>query len=323
MRKIAILCGIVFELIFLGLGSGQAADAPYPRDPIRIVVTHAPGGVNDLAARLVQPYLQKYLGVPVVVENMAGAGGNIARAYVFAQKPDGYTLLISVQPSMQAGQIVTQAKFDTLKFVHIYNIVGHNYDVLIVPYDSPWKTVEDLKKASQAQALSSSGVGVGSNPYIFAMLLKTKAGINLTFVPFNSGAEIGLAVAGAQTQMGTATMTSVIHLHEQKKLRILATDGPTRHEAYPQFPTMVELGYPEIVLDQTVGIFAPPELPKEKSDILVAAFRKAVADKDFVAAAKKAGVPLRPLEPTEFLKVSKDFMELMKKMDPLLKPGRK
>jgi tripartite-type tricarboxylate transporter receptor subunit TctC len=323
MRSIVVICGLAFGLIFQGLVSGQAAEAPYPNDVVRIVVTHAPGGINDMTARLVQPYLQKYLGVPVVVENMPGAGGNVSRGYVFAHKPDGYTLLISVQPSMQAGQLVTSAKFDTLRFVHVYNIVGHNYDVLIVPGDSPWKTVDDLKKASQARSLTSAGVGVGSNPYIFAMLLKTKGEINLTFVPFNSGAEVGLAVAGGQTQMGTATMTSVIHLHQQKRLRILATDGPTRHQTYPDFPTMAELGYPEIVLDQTVGIFAPPELPKQKLDILVAAFRKAVADKGFIADMEKAGIPLRPLEPTEFFKVSKDFMELMKKMEPLLKPGRK
>jgi len=309
-------------MLFLTAAPGRGADAPYPTGPVRIVVTHAPGGINDMAARLAQPYLKKYLGVPVAVENMPGAGGNIARTYVYGQPPDGYILLISVQPSMQAGQLVTGAKFDTLKFVHIYNVVGHNYDVLIVPHDSPWKNVEDLRSASQAQPLTSAGVGVGSNPYIFAMLLKTKGGINLIFVPYNSGAEVGLAVAGHQTQIGTATMTSVISLHEQKRIRILTVDGPKRHEAYPEFPTMVELGYPEIVLDQLVGFFAPPGLPKARLDVLVAAFRKVVADREFLATAKKAGIPLRPLEPPEFFKASSEFSTLVKEMEHLLKPEK-
>jgi tripartite-type tricarboxylate transporter receptor subunit TctC len=322
MNVFAAILGAGLALMLSVPRDGDTAAVIYPKDPIRLIATHAPGGNVDLNARLVQPYLQKYLGVPIVVENMPGAGGNISRSYVFKQPPDGYSLLISVQPSMSAGQIISGGRFEALKFTHVFNITGGNYDAILLPYDSPWKTIEDIKKASETQPITVAGAGVGTNPYIFIMLLKTKVGINLTFVPFNSGSEVGLTVAGSQVHMGVAQITSAWSLVEQKRLRVLAVDGAQRHESYPQFPTMTELGYPNIKLDQLVGVFAPPGLPKERLDTLVAAFRKTIADKDFIAAAKKAQVPLRPMEPAEFFKVDSDLFEMIKELGPLLKPGK-
>ena len=124
-----------------------------------------------MPARVIQPYLQKAMGVAVVIENMVGAGGNIARSFVYKQKPDDYILLVNQQPSMSSGEIVTGAKFETLKLVHVFNIAGKNYDCVAVPYDSPLKTIEDMKKASQSQPLTSAGTGIGTNAYIAAMLL--------------------------------------------------------------------------------------------------------------------------------------------------------
>src|SRR5437762_11852717 len=132
-----------FVLLISFLLSGCAQDGRYPRGPIHIVVPHDPGGVVDTSARLIQPYLQKYVGVPVVIDNMPGAGGNIGRAYVFRQPPDGHTLLVNLQPSMSAGQIVTGAKFDSLKFTHIYNITGHNYDAIEIGRASCRERVEN------------------------------------------------------------------------------------------------------------------------------------------------------------------------------------
>lgn len=324
MRKnLALLLAVAFGLgALLAAGAGTVR-AAYPDGPIRVIVTHGAGGAVDTAARLVQPYLQKYLDVPVVIENMPGAGGNISRAYVYKQPPDGYTLLISLQPSMAAGQIITGAKFETLEFSYVFNVTGGNYDGVAVPADSPWKTIEDLKAASQKQPLTCSGAGIGTNPYILAMLLREKAGINLTFVPFNSGAEAALAVAGGQTQMGTAQLDSLWPLHESGKLRVLAVDGPQRDKSHPEFPSLVELGYPGVKLDSLIGLYAPPGLPQERLEVLVAAFRKVVVDPKFLEAAKTAGISLKPMEPEEFHRTITDMFGIIKEMEPILKPGRK
>jgi len=305
---------------FLSGCAQHKADARYPQGPIHIVVPHDPGGVVDTTARLIQPHLQRYLGVPVVINNMPGAGGNIGRAYVFRQPADGYTLMVNLQPSMSAGQIVTGATFDSLRFTHVYNITGRNYDAVAVPTGSSLKTIDDIRKASQTHALTTAGGGVGTTNYILAMLLKEKAGVQITFVPFNSGAETALAVSGGQTQIGIAALDSLWPLYQSNRLRILAVAGPERDPSHPQFPSLVELGYPDIHFDTMAGLYAPPGLSEQRISVLVDAMRKVFADETFVAAAKKAGTSLLPLEPAEFLKASSEAFAMVKGMEHVLKP---
>lgn len=312
------------KLLVLGICAGflpanVLSQANYPKEPVRLVVTHTAGGTTDMAARLIQPYLQKYLGVPVVIENMQGAGGNVARSFVFKQPPDGYNLLVSQQPSMSSGQIVSGGRFETLKFVHVFNIAGRNYDCVAVAANTPFKTLEEMKKASATQPLTSAGTGIGSNAFILAMLLKSKVGISLTYVPFNSGSEAALALAGAQTQMGTGALDSYWPLHEQKRLRIIAVAGPNHDESHTELPTIVDLGYPEIKMDQMTGVYAPPGLSDDKLRVLVNAFQKAFADKDYLAAAAKASMTLQPLAPKEFYKASEDMFKTIKALESVLK----
>src|SRR3972149_491177 len=175
MKK-SFLTSIVVLTVLAFSYSMTAAQEKFPTEPVRLIVTHAAGGTTDMAARVIQPYFQKAIGVPVVIENMVGAGGNIARAFAFRQKPDGYTLLVSQQPSMSSGEIVSGGKFEVLKLTHVFNIAGKNYDCVAVPFDSPFKTIEDMKKASQGRALTSAGTGIGTNSYIAARLLKQGGG---------------------------------------------------------------------------------------------------------------------------------------------------
>jgi putative tricarboxylic transport membrane protein len=320
-RSVRHICFVELIISFFLSGCAQhQADARYPQGPIHIVVPHDPGGVVDTTARLIQPHLQRYLGAPVVINNMPGAGGNIGRAYVFRQPPDGYTLMVNLQPSMSAGQIVTGASFDSLRFTHIYNISGHNYDAVAVPAESSLKTIDDIRRASQTHALTTAGGGVGTTNYILAMLLKEKAGVQITFVPFNSGAETALAVSGGQTQIGIAALDSLWPLYQSKRLRILAVAGPERDPSHPEFPSLVELGYLEIHFDTMAGLYAPPGLSEERTAVLVDAMRKVFADETFVAAAQKSGTSLLPLEPAEFLKASSEAFAMVKGMEHVLKP---
>jgi tripartite-type tricarboxylate transporter receptor subunit TctC len=180
------------------------------------------------------------------------------------------------------------------------------------------KTIEDLKKASASRPLSSAGTGVGSNAYILAMLLKSKAGVNMTYVPFNSGTEAALALAGNQTQMGTGALDSYAPLHEQKRLRVLAVAGPQRDDSHKEFPTLAELGY-DIKMDQMTGVFAPPGLPDAQLKTLVTAFQRAFADKDYLAAAAKAKQTLQPMPAVEFRKASEEMFKTIQALESVLK----
>jgi tripartite-type tricarboxylate transporter receptor subunit TctC len=241
---------------------------------------------------------------------------------VFKQPPDGQILLVSQQPSMSSGQLVSGGRFEVLKFVHVFNIAGRNYDCLAVPVNSPFKNLADLKKASASKPLPLAGSGIGTNAYVLAMLLKSSAGISLTYVPYNSGSEAALAVAGGQTPMGTGSLEAYFPLHEQKRLRIQAVSGPARDFSHPDIPTLVELGYPEIKLDQMTGAFAPPGLPQDRLDVLVAAFQKAFADKEYLTVAAKARHTLQPLPPTEFYKASENMFRTIKGLEAILRPAR-
>ncbi|MBI4294037.1 MAG: tripartite tricarboxylate transporter substrate binding protein [Betaproteobacteria bacterium] len=320
MKK-SFLRSIVALSVLASPFSTTVAQEKFPTEPIRLIITHGAGGTTDMAARVLQPYFQKAIGVPVVIENMVGAGGNIARAFVFRQKPDGYTLLVSQQPSMSSGEIVSGGKFEVLKLTHLVNVAGKNYDCVAVPFDSPIKTIEEMKKASQGQALTSAGTGIGTNAYIAAMLLKQRVGVNLTYVPFNSGTEAALAVAGNRTQMGTGALDSYFPLHEQKKLRVLAVTGPERDQSHKEIPTLTELGFPQVKMDQMTGIFAPPGLPKDRADILIKSLQKAMADPDFNTAASKAKLTLQPLAGEEFFKASKAIYDTITALRDVLKAG--
>jgi tripartite-type tricarboxylate transporter receptor subunit TctC len=287
-----------------------------------MVISHAPGGATDLAARLLQPYFQKYLGVPVVLDNMEGAGGNLSRSFVFKAAPDGQTLLVTQQPSMSSGELVSGGRFETLKFAHVYNIAGRNYDCVTVPANSPFKTIADIKRASAAKPLTAAGAGIGTNGYVVATLLKTKGGINMTYVPYNSGTEAAIAVAGGQTQIGVASVDTAFPLHRQGKIRIIAVSGPQRDRTVPDIPTLVELGFPEIQLDQMTGIFAPPGTPQDRINVLAAALQKSFADKEFIAAAAKGSLGLQPLGPAEFYEASQGLFAVIQALAPTLKPSR-
>ena len=312
VRKIITLTIVLFVAVvfFSSYGSAQAK---YPSKPIRFIITHGAGGSSDTFNRIFLPYLIEALGVPVVIDNMTGAGGNRARAFVYKQKPDGYQILVSKQPSMSGGQIVNNGKFESLKFVHIYNVAGRNYNCLAVPYDSPFKTLEDVKKASQKLAIITAGTGIGSNAYIVYTRYK-QLGFDLIYVPFRSGGQAALAVAGAKTQAGMGNITRMYPMMEQKRVRILAIHGPQRSKLYPNIPTAAEQGYPELALDELVGYFAPPGFPDEKRIILEKAFAKAAANPKFQAAAKKARYGVRPLGSKEFFKESKAMHELLLSM---------
>jgi tripartite-type tricarboxylate transporter receptor subunit TctC len=152
--------------------------------------------------------------------------------------------------------------------------------------------------------------------------LKTKGGINLRYVPYNSGTEAAIAVAGGQTQIGVASVDTAISLHRQGKLRIVAVSGPQRDRTVPDIPTLAELGFPEIQLDQMTGIFAPPGTPQDRINVLAAALQKSFADKDFIATAAKGGLALQPLGPAEFYKASQGLFATIKALESTLKPSR-
>ena len=226
-RSFAVVTAGVFLFVTAGVVAAAQAAEKYPGKPVRFVITHAPGGSNDTPIRLIQPFVQKVLGVPVVLENMPGAGGNIARAYVQKQAPDGYTFLVSQQPSVSSGAIASAGAppYDPLKFVPVFNIAGKSYQGITVPYNSPFKNARELIEASKKRELNMGGAGAGGTSFIMYVLLG-RAGAKLQYVPFNSAPEAAMAIAGNQIDMASSNYEFFLPMRQQKKVRILAVAGP-------------------------------------------------------------------------------------------------
>ena len=323
-KSLAVVVAGVFLFVIAGAMMDAQAAEKYPNKPVRFVITHAPGGSNDKPIRLIQPFLQKVLGIPVILENMPGAGGNIARAYVQKQAPDGYTFLVSQQPSVSSGAIAAAGTppYDPLKFVQVYNISGKSYLCVAVPYNSPFKNVKELIEASKKNQLTMGGAGAGGTSFIVYVLLE-KAGAKLQYVPFNSAPEAAMAIAGNQIDMASSNYDFFLPMRKQNKIRLLAVTGPERGEFAPDVPTLTEQGIPGIELDQIVGAHAPLGFPKEKLDIMAAAFAKAMQDEGFKKVAKDAQLVLNPMGPEKFKAEFMKLHKMIESMGPLLKEASK
>jgi tripartite-type tricarboxylate transporter receptor subunit TctC len=307
MRKQQLICNllvIALALVLLLNGFAQivAAAEKYPDKPIRIIVSHVAGGATDLPIRIVGPQLQKYLGVPVVIENMVGAGGNIARTYVYKQPADGYTFLVTGQPSFSTGAAMSSVDFDPTKFTFVYNIVGKDYQNISVKADSPLKDLNAIIEESKKKQLTMAISGIGSLGHLATMTINNSLGVNIRMVPYDSSMACAAAVANGEVDMGSTNTSGVLALAQAGRIKVMAIQGAERVPEFPDVLTVGEMGHPELAYDYMLGVYGPPGIPKEKLDILVVAFEKAMKDEVTIKGCSEAKLIMEPLKPEEFEK---------------------
>lgn len=274
-------------------------ESTFPEKEVTIVVSNSAGGSNDLAARSIAGPLQEVLGVPVVVENVDGAGGNIARAQVFNAEPDGYTLLKTPIPSMSIGELVADGDFQTMEFEPVFNMFGHSSNVVIVPADSEIDGLEELIEASENQKLRASGSGMATNTALGSIFLK-EIGVDHQYIPYEGGSESAQQVAGGHVDFGIASEIAAKSLEEEGLVKVIATTATERLSIFPDAPTLIELGYPELGFEILYGIWAPPNTPSDVVEILADAFLEASQEPAFSEAAERVGFVEQILMPYEF-----------------------
>jgi tripartite-type tricarboxylate transporter receptor subunit TctC len=270
-----------------------AADWPTGR-PITVVVPYAAGGGVDQMVRMVTPHVQKYLpGASFVVENRAGAAGQIGADYTFSAKPDGYTLGAVTSPTLTTIALDRPVRYRVADFVYIANVVDDPC-ALWVAKASPIKDFADLlDRARKAPKTISLGTaGVGSDDHVLQLEIEqAKAGAVFNHIPFSGGAPVMTALLGGHLDVGSVNVSEAIAHHREGTLRGLAQAGAQRDPSLPDVPTLKELGV-DVVAGAQRGIVAPPGLPKDIEEKLTAAFAAAIADPAFVAEAKRVQMPL-------------------------------
>ncbi|KRR02013.1 ABC transporter substrate-binding protein [Bradyrhizobium jicamae] len=260
--------------------SGDGAWAQnYPSRGITIVVPFPAGGTSDTMARLVAQELNKSFGQPVVVENRAGANGNIGSTAVARATPDGYTLMLSGvgTHAINAG-IYRKMPIDPVKdFTHI-SLIASGANAIAVNPGFPAKTLKGLidlaKKDPGKYNYASSGIGSSGN---MAMeLFKQRAGIKIDHIPYKGGAPATTDVLGGQVPILVTNADAVLPYVQSGELRILAVTSRERNALYPDTPTIAELGYEGLNAISWTGISAPANLPKTLATILQQEIAKAV-----------------------------------------------
>jgi tripartite-type tricarboxylate transporter receptor subunit TctC len=307
-RRIAALVSAVL----LATVTVTAAQAQYPTKPIRILVTIPPGGAPDISARLIGQRLSETLGQPVVIENKPGANGNLAGEIAAKAAPDGYTLILAADSLIAINpHIYGKMPFNTRKDLIPVAGVATNQFFLSVNPKVPAKTLAefvDYARTAKPPLNYASG-GNGSQHQLGIEMLKQRAGIDLTHVPYRGGSPAGIATVAGETQVVLAGASNA-GLLKSGKLRGLATTGKKRSPLFPELPTIGEI-YPGYEVTIWLGLFAPAGTPEPIVAKLRDEVQKALREPELVRRLNVTG-RLEPLlaSPEEFnALIEKDYQK--------------
>lgn len=263
------------------VGAAAAADA-FPSKPIRIIASTPPGGTIDLVSRLIAQKMPADLGQPVVVENKAGAAGNIATEYVARAPADGYTLLVVASSHATNLNLYPRLGFDPVKDFAPVSLLTKNEFVVAVPGSSPANSFHELLALAKAKkgGLNYGSSGAGQGNHLGMELLKTMAGFDAVHVPFSGTGPVTAAVLAGQVDVALLTPAGALPYLKSGKLKILATTGRKRSTFLPNTPTVAEAGVPGYELTGWTGLLAPAGTPRDVVALLQRDAAKALKQPD-------------------------------------------
>jgi tripartite-type tricarboxylate transporter receptor subunit TctC len=245
---------------------GAASAQSYPGKPVRVVIAFPAGGSIDTLGRILAQKLSERWGQSVVVENRAGAGGNLGAAAAAQAAPDGYTLHLGAQTLAVNPTIAPYQGLDPIRDFEPIILVATAQDVLMVAPDSPYRSVQDLIADAKKRPgeLNYASFGVGTSAHLASVLFAQVAGIKLQHVPYPTGiAQAVTDIMSGRIAMWLATLGGALGNVQAGKMRALAVSGPARAPALPDVPTFKELGLAMEEESTWFGFFAPKGTPRD------------------------------------------------------------
>ncbi|MBS0291049.1 MAG: tripartite tricarboxylate transporter substrate binding protein [Proteobacteria bacterium] len=255
----------------------------YPTKPVTIVVPFAPGGTTDILARIVGQGLTSELGQPVIVDNRAGAGGNIGASLAAKAPADGYTLFMGTVGTHAINQaLYKKMPFDPVKDFAPISRVATVPNLLVANPKEPYKTVKELIAYAKQHPgkVTFGSPGSGSSPHVSGELFKSMTGTELLHVPYKGSAPAMTDLLGGQISIMFDNMPSAIQHVRSGKLRPIAVTTAKRSPELPDVPTIAESGVPGYEAMSWFGMFAPSGTPKPVLDKLSAALIKVLNQPD-------------------------------------------
>src|SRR5262245_7727093 len=263
--------GIVAALSALLAAGDAAAQASYPDKPIRLLVGFVAGGPADLIARTVGDKLTEAWGKPVLIENVAGAGGNMATDRVAKATPDGYTLLLGTTgPFIVHSSLYANLPFDPVKDFAPITQLCFTPNIFVVNNDVPAKSVNEVVALARAQPghLTFASAGVGTTQHLAGELFKAMARLDIQHVPYRGIAAVMPDLLGGRMTMVFSSPTTALPLVRDGKIRALAVTSLKRAAAVPELPTMDEAGFPGFDATAWFALVAPAGTPSPIIDKL-------------------------------------------------------
>jgi tripartite-type tricarboxylate transporter receptor subunit TctC len=266
-------------ILVLGVSAGAAFAQAWPTKPIRWIVPFAPGGSNDITARLVAERLTRSLGQPIVVENRVGAGGTIGTEFVAQSRPDGYTILSSSDTIALAPFVYPKIGFHPLNdFIPVVQLASLPVVFAVHPSLGVNSVAELVAMVKAKPGLGYATSGAGTQQHIAAEWFANVAGIKLTHVPYKGGGQAITDLVGGQVQLASLGAAPLIPHYKSGKVKLIAQTTQSRSPNLREVPTLQEAGFKGVVIEQWQGVFLPAKTPKEIVSRLNTEIVKALTD---------------------------------------------
>jgi tripartite-type tricarboxylate transporter receptor subunit TctC len=294
--------GVVGAVLTVAIGHGAQAQGKFPERAITIVVPSAPGGTTDFTARLIAEPLSRAMGQPVVVDNRAGAAGNIGNQWVAKAKPDGYTLLLAYS-GYQVGNphLFKKAGWDPIKDFTPVAMLTRAPQVVAARPTLPANNLRELVAYAKANPdkLNYASSGNGSIQHIAGELFKQMTGAPITHVPYKGAGPAVQDLLGGQVDLFITTPASVVSHIKADKLKALAVTSNARLSSLPLVPTTRESDLKEFTLDSWFALYAPAGTPNEVVQQLNTEIAKILASSDVKKKAEDAGTLVDHMGPAQ------------------------
>ena len=291
--------------LFAALAYGPAVGQGFPNRPLKLVVSFPPGTTPDTVARVVAPRLQEILGQPVVVENRAGAGGNVAVDAVAKSAPDGYTLVVSTNAALATNKVLYEnLPYDPERDLAAISLLASAPQILVVNPSVPVATFKEFLQFLRANPakLSYGTTGSGSAAHLTMELLKADARVFLVHIPYRGFPQAVTDMMGGNIQTMFAIAPGVLPHIKAGRMKGLAVTALKRSEQAADIPSVAELGFPQLESLAWIGMLAPAKTPQEIVDRLASDVQRILREPDAKRTLSNLGFDVVGSTPGEFKK---------------------
>jgi tripartite-type tricarboxylate transporter receptor subunit TctC len=304
MVRAAFIAGVLAALSSVALAQG------YPSKPIRLLIGYSPGGSAEAGARPLARALEPLLGQPLVFEYRPGNAGGVAMEAIARAPADGYTLYYFDSGPLTVAPHLNKVGYDNLaSFTHLGHVCGSG-SLLVVHPSTPFKSVQEVIERSKKEPdkWSYGTSGVGGPHHLSGEYFKSATGANLLHVPYKGGGPAMTDLMGGQVPILFSSLGPAVGAVKSGKIRALAVTSLTRSAAFPDVPTMDELGVKGFDSTAWYGLLAPAGLPQEAASRVTQALAKAGQDKELVARINATGCDTEILPPAQTVeKIKADY----------------